>query len=1004
MGFAQKYFFCFFIFLILILTFPLKAAFGSVSYDKQPPQTTVSSVLCDGTTSATGTYTCSGAASASITLSCSDTGGSGCDTTYYKTSSDTSYKTYSTPFTLTTANKSVSFYSVDKAGNIEDPVNSLTVTFNYTITGSIYLDSDYDGALSAAETVSTNKYTGACTVSVGSGTPSCSNGNYTISGLTPGTYNVTLSGLDANYKIATTNPIPVTISTSNVTGQNFGVNQYLSINGKVYIDNSHDCTGTTKYQDATIPFTLTSSSGTPTTDYTASGNSYSIPSLTPGTYTLNFTAPSGYQVSSCTGGFLSGTPTQAKPDVTIPSSPPSNATQNFYITPIYSISGYVYNDGNGNGTFENTTTDPAFSGATVSIGTTSVTTDATTGSYTFDNLTSGSYTVSITLPSGYKQVIALVTQPITVDSTTGNRTGINFLIQGFRISGTLWVDYDYNGARDFNDLNGNSIKDPGEPYTDIGYSSGTTIKLSGGASKTATTDANGDYSFDDLIAGDYTVTLDTPSNYSSTYTGALVNPWTILAISTDTSHDFSITPLYSISGGVYIDSNKDGIKQSSEGGYTGTITITITAADGTSSTGTLSYPGSGAFTISGLLANTSSNPSYTISYSGLPTGYLLTYPKPATYVVTVGQVSGYTCSFSPNKNLAGTPLNATCTNGSISSLYFGITDSLAWFQCIGADCRKEGSFYDPVPKDSGSDTTCGDKNDGNPPSSKRQAFIDGQNSQKGLLFPGSAIPDFGAGSSWQSAQVVGGNPGELFQSVNPNVQRTSYDYMTTTARQSGITPNQLLDQCTGGLTNCNLASNLASGIYTTDDGNPGDDDLTLSNSSNCSLKNGDPRSSQNCYLFKNNKQIVILVNGDLTIKENVLVPSNSNVTFAVKGDITVSKDVGVPYNISCDPTTNDHDGCNIEGYYSTDGNFTIEGYGESDCANATRSEKRLNIAGAIVVRANTLGAGGAIQNGRDLCELNLLCPSYTLTARPDFLLNAPEFIKHPNYVWQETAP
>ncbi|MCL5439042.1 MAG: hypothetical protein M1268_03565, partial [Patescibacteria group bacterium] len=74
--------------------------------------------------------------------------------------------------------------------------------------------------------------------------------------------------------------------------------------------------------------------------------------------------------------------------------------------------------------------------------------------------------------------------------------------------------------------------------------------------------------------------------------------------------------------------------------------------------------------------------------------------------------------------------------------------------------------------------------------------------------------------------------------------------------------------------------------------------------------------------------------------------------------------------------------------------------GDSNCALG--ADKRFNLAGAAVVNAAL--KGGKFDFRRDICDGNANCPSVSFTERPDFILNAPKFIKHPNFIWQEVAP
>lgn len=1002
--------FVIFVVLFILSTFLTKSAFAAEEWTADLDQPTAAlSVYCAGDTTTNlasiGTSGSCTTNSATITITYNDTGGSNLSTV--STTIDGTANTTCTTgalgtntCTLTqTLNNSSSQHTItinrtgiaDGAGNNPASVPpTFTLNFHYSIAGTVWVDQDADGTKDTGEP---NYTAGTINLSASDGTTTytaaTTTGNYTIIDLPAGTYTVILS-IPSGYGSTTgTCNTPTTCkstsdySTSitvgpNATGKNFGITKLSTISGTVYVDNAHDCTTTTTY----------TSTPSVTVGGTASGGAngtYTRVDLISGAYEVVFTAPNGYRIfssgTSCTAGSI--TTANKTVTVTIPTNSPADQTHNFYITPIHTISGNVYRDVDGNGVYTSGT-DTAFSTGTTNaihlkdsanaeITASSPVNSNASGYYAFANIVSGSYTVSVDTPTGFKQVlyIGIVTQPLTVNANT---TGINFLVQGFRIDVNVYTDYDHNGAKDAG--------------VDTNYS-GASLALSGTASKTGTTTASGNYSFVDLVAGAYTLTLTIPSGYKATTNTTNCTPSTciggavsqsITISSADNTNSFGLTPLYTITGNVYKDNNKNKFRDAGEIVYEGDITITSTDP---LNTGFISInKNNGSFTISNLLSNTADTPSYTIEYTGLPTGYELTYPKPSQYIAVVGQnVPGITCGYSP-PNLDPNAISP-CSNGNISNLNFGITNSLVWWQCIGADCRLDGGISNTIPPSDPGLTAC--TIDGN---TQRKPSIANSNNSAGLIFSGNTNPFWG-GATWvpEQTQIVGGTSfPEKFKLPNPNTTRTSYDFMVTTARQNGIELKPLELECE--LTNCILPNNIQNGTYESDG------DLTLAASSNC----GGSRS--NCYKFSNNSKIVILVKGNLTINEDILVPTDSSVTFSVKGDIIVKKDVGVAYNTSCDPT--DHDGCNIEGFYSADEDFIIEGYGTNDCVNGGINEKRLNVAGSIIVNAGQ--KGGAIQNQRDLCILNLQCPTYTITGRPDFLLNSVDFIQHPNYIWKEEAP
>jgi len=150
---------------------------------------------------------------------------------------------------------------------------------------------------------------------------------------------------------------------------------------------------------------------------------------------------------------------------------------------------------------------------------------------------------------------------------------------------------------------------------------------------------------------------------------------------------------------------------------------------------------------------------------------------------------------------------------------------------------------------------------------------------------------------------------------------------------------------------------------------------------------------------------VILVKGKITINTQVHVPSGSFVLFAASDNIDVAATVGETTPTVCNITTGT--GCDLEGYYSTDKSFTLLSKdptgGGANCGTPD-PDLQLNAAGSIVVHANTGGVGGFSYTERDMCNFDSQCPVFSITERPDFVLNAPGFLLFPRRLWQEVAP
>jgi len=186
-----------------------------------------------------------------------------------------------------------------------------------------------------------------------------------------------------------------------------------------------------------------------------------------------------------------------------------------------SIFGTVFNDANGNG--KQDSGESGIAGVTVFIDLTNAgvfkpgdpeTTTNTSGGYGFTGLIAGTYIVRQILPNGDKQTFPTLGYGNHVTVAAGQTaTGANFGDQNVpvmlgSISGTV-----------FNDANGDEKLDNGESgisgwevYIDLDNNG----KFASGDPET-TTDADGDFSFDGLLAGTYIVRVIAPAGWSQTY-------------------------------------------------------------------------------------------------------------------------------------------------------------------------------------------------------------------------------------------------------------------------------------------------------------------------------------------------------------------------------------------------------------------------------------------------------------------------------------------------------
>ncbi len=164
-----------------------------------------------------------------------------------------------------------------------------------------------------------------------------------------------------------------------------------------------------------------------------------------------------------------------------------------------SIGGTVFCDFNRDGIQE--TGEPGLAGVKVTLTGVNVTATAFTdsnGNYLFSELRTGKYTVSVdpsTAPPGCNVILPNCPLSFTGTLHPGQALlGVDFC---FGTNGTI-------GDTVFCDLNRDGIQEPGEPGLQ-----GVKVTLTGnGITETAFTDANGNYLFNELAPGTYTVSVD----------------------------------------------------------------------------------------------------------------------------------------------------------------------------------------------------------------------------------------------------------------------------------------------------------------------------------------------------------------------------------------------------------------------------------------------------------------------------------------------------------------
>ena len=469
-------------------------------------------------------------------------------------------------------------------------------------------------------------------------------GNFDIEGLTPGTYTVAevlQSGWLQTAPPTVTFTVNVTAGAT-TSGLQFGNFKLITISGEKFDDLNGDGiqeAGEPGLQGWTIDLLDSSGAIVATTVTDVDGN-YSFTDVGPGTFTVQeelqpgwiqtAPAPPGtYTFTTSSGQDLSGL-----------------VFGNFELV---TVAGTVYDDLSGNGVFD--PGDPGLQGWTVNLLDSSsnliaTTTSAADGTYSFANLGYGVYTVEEVPQSGWYQTEPGSPYTYTVTATSGtNLSGLDF--GNFQL-----VDVTGNV---YNDLNGNGNLDPGDPGLQ-----GWTVNLldaSDNLVATTTSDANGNYEFDSLFPGTFTVEEVLQSGWTQTQP---VNPnfyqFETQSGLDETGLNFGNFELTAVSGNIYNDQDGNGSQGPGEPGLANwTVSLEDTHGNVLVSTTTDSSGNYTLYTVTGgtfLVAETV-KPNFVQTQPLYPIKYTVTVPKS-------GSVTGIT--FGDHASPALSPL-AAIANG-----------------------------------------------------------------------------------------------------------------------------------------------------------------------------------------------------------------------------------------------------------------------------------------------------------------------------------------------------
>jgi len=358
------------------------------------------------------------------------------------------------------------------------------------------------------------------------------------------------------------------------------------------------------------------------TTVTGGNGRYRFRDLLPGDYNVSFDQPAGYLPSprnaSSGGADSDADPATGAAIQTTLVSGENDLTWDAGFYRLAAIGDKTWYDLDADGRQDGG--EPALSNITVRLYNdggaeiASTTTDAN-GNYLFDDLTPGRYSVGFDLPPDFYRS-PKDTSPNGVDSDADPATGRT--VETMLISNETDLSWDAGyyklatlGDRVWYDVDADGEQDPGE----TGLRNVTVRLYDAGGSEVAstTTDSNGDYLFENLVPGNYSVGFDAPAGYdfspkdaaadgvdsdADPATGRTANTL-LLSEEDDRTWDAGLYKVASLGDRVWYDADADGEQDAGEAGMAG-VTVRLYDAGGTE-VATTTTDGSGNYLFDDLV-------------------------------------------------------------------------------------------------------------------------------------------------------------------------------------------------------------------------------------------------------------------------------------------------------------------------------------------------------------------------------------------------------------------
>ena len=489
--------------------------------------------------------------------------------------------------------------------NADNPVRE-NVNFGYikkhAISGNVYLDQNRDKTKNTGDidlsgvTVKLLDKDG----NVVGTTKTDADGNYSFTGLNDGTYTVQVdkTGPLAD-KEQTEDPSGKTDSRSqaitftrtdpDVTNVNFGYAEDYTVSGTVYKDKdrSESLNNSEPGFDGITVNLLGEDGQVVATTTTKADGTYSFSKLPAGKYTVKV-EPSDLLKSYEQTEDPDGTKDHTSGVVQVNHDNPSVENVNFGYAPNFAINGTIYRDGDRDG--KKGDTEGRYSGVTVQLldkdgKVIATTTTDKDGKYSFEHLPDGTYSVKVVKDGALTDTdqtgdpdnkLDNASEPITLDEKNPTKGDVDFgYVPNNTIKGTVYRDDNRDKM-----INGD---EPGLERVSVQL-----LDEDGKVLQTLDTDADGNYAFQHLPDGKYTVKVvrsssikdydqtedpdATVDDTSAVYTMGPEN-------SLQEKVNFGYVPDYSIAGRVYRDSDKSGSYTDGEETFSG-VTVDLLDKDG----------------------------------------------------------------------------------------------------------------------------------------------------------------------------------------------------------------------------------------------------------------------------------------------------------------------------------------------------------------------------------------------------------------------------------------